>query len=275
MRPDRAESPRRSVTIVSTDLTTRRAVTKDSTSGQYIVDLGCTVGSIVHWPMPAEQWYITKINERWVLDRRVSTQNLGLTAEATVGDSVWYNPSGDIIIKDANGPVGKDPGLNALTTLGTNPLVAAGLGQTSFSLSSANNCQLTLIRASRNMTITQMVWQSAGSSGNYDIGIYSSTGARMRHMSSNNWPGAGVVTEVLPTPVSLKGGQTYYTAFAGDNTSGALRAMVMLFNNSDFLLDGSFANYRVGGSFPLPTSIDLSGPPAGATGVPLIFLRED
>ncbi len=106
LRSDRIETPRRRVVILYTFPDRQLCTARDMQYGTIQVDLSTTIGPVVVWPVPGEQWYVTKISEKWVLDRRTAHQHTALVESQTVGDAVWHNLDGDLIVVDRYGRLG-------------------------------------------------------------------------------------------------------------------------------------------------------------------------
>lgn len=174
----------------------------------------------------------------------------------------------------ATGPAGAAAAgqIDYLSTLGTHPLVTSAVSNTATALVTANQAIFTPVIPHRNMTIAALEWLCGTQSGNYDIGLYDAGGTRLWSKGSTAWPTALADTvETVSPAVALVAGTKYWVAFAGDNTTGTFRGLVL---QTPFLhvLDGTYHNRLVGSSFPLPSTVTLGS--SFATRTPSIVLRE-
>lgn len=156
-------------------------------------------------------------------------------------------------------------GEQALLELGTGG--AAGAANVAF---------LAPLVMDRDALITKFVWRTGSvASGNYDVGIYDSTGDRLWSKGSTAWPATNtVVIETVSPSLALDAGSTYYLAFVADNATGnyvndahSPAAGFVSFS------DGSPTGVQVAASFPLPDPIVIGT--TVETRRVAIVLRED
>lgn len=107
--PSRRETPRKRVRVLQCDLEKMIAYTIDPQRGHWTVDLTVSHGDVTVYPKVGEEWYITKIADVWILDRRSAFQNQSIGVQADQGDRVWYVPDGKIHIQDQDGLLGRSP----------------------------------------------------------------------------------------------------------------------------------------------------------------------
>jgi hypothetical protein len=91
----------------------------------------------------------------------------------------------------------------------------------------------------------------AVSSGNLDVGIYATGGARLASTGTTACPAAGERTVTFTAPVTLYPGRTYYLAFAASNTTVSLAIRNGIINTSA---------YEGIGSLPLPATLTIPSP---------------
>jgi len=85
----RMEPPRAHVTITSVDTVKLTAVGLDTRNmGPVSIDLSVHNSQTVIYPREGEEWFLTKINDIWVLDKKGGFGNEGLLREARPGDQV-------------------------------------------------------------------------------------------------------------------------------------------------------------------------------------------
>jgi len=85
----RMEPPRAHVTIISVDTVKLTAVGLDTKNmGPVSIDLSIMNSQTVIYPREGEEWFLTKINDIWVLDKKGGFGNEGLLREAAPGDHV-------------------------------------------------------------------------------------------------------------------------------------------------------------------------------------------
>src|SRR4051812_2856060 len=83
------EPPRVRVNIISVDTVNLTAVGVEPTSlGAINIDLRVHNSQTVIYPRENEEWFLTKINDVWVLDKKGGFGNEGLLREASPGDQV-------------------------------------------------------------------------------------------------------------------------------------------------------------------------------------------
>ncbi|WP_267716774.1 hypothetical protein [Streptomyces sp. CoH17] len=103
--PNKSEPTRQKGQVVNCDNEKNIAVLVTSQGGTLTVDLSVTSGPVVVYPKVGEEWYVSLLNGVWVLDRRSPVQNTALAEETEVGDHVWRNDNGTIMIRDKHGPL--------------------------------------------------------------------------------------------------------------------------------------------------------------------------
>lgn len=165
--------------------------------------------------------------------------------------------------------------LDYVSTLGNHPGVAAGAAAANVvGLSTANNGLFIRVKAPRNMTITRLRWIASTASGNYDIGIYDSSGTKLWSKGSTTWPASQLVTETVSPAVALTAGQEYRIAFAGDNITGKFIGPSAAFSASDMmkLATGVEMCHAVSTVFPLPSSVAYGS--VGSSKYPWVQLGE-
>lgn len=87
--PYRSEPPRVRVHILSVDTVNLTAVgVEEKNKGAVTIDLSVHNSQTVIYPRENEEWYLTKINEIWVLDKKGGFGTEGLLREASPGDLV-------------------------------------------------------------------------------------------------------------------------------------------------------------------------------------------
>ena len=87
--PHRMEPPRVRVNIISVDTVNLTAVGIEPTNnGPITIDLRISNSQTVIYPREGEEWFLTKINDIWVLDKKGGFGNEGLLREASPGDMV-------------------------------------------------------------------------------------------------------------------------------------------------------------------------------------------
>jgi hypothetical protein len=85
----RMEPPRVHVTIITVDTVKLTAVGLDTRNmGPVTIDLSVHNSQTVIYPREGEEWFLTKINDIWVLDKKGGFGNEGLLREALPGDLV-------------------------------------------------------------------------------------------------------------------------------------------------------------------------------------------
>lgn len=117
--PQRMESPRMHVLIIQVDTTNLTALGSDlKTKGQVTINISIHNTQTVIYPRENEEWFITKINEQWVLDKKCGYGNEGLLREAKPGDQVTVT-TGDYVLDTGSveivGPTTVDGHLTANT----------------------------------------------------------------------------------------------------------------------------------------------------------------
>lgn len=121
---------------------------------------------------------------------------------------------------------------------------------------STNNTYIVATTLTANVTLTAFRFRCiAGGNGNYDAGIYDSSGNRLAHSGSTATSSA-TITATLATALLLSPGR-YYLALWVDNATDTFRATSV----SNGLSLSSFASTGAGG---LQTSIS---PPLGSLGL--------
>ena len=123
----------------------------------------------------------------------------------------------------------------------------------------------------RDMTVTAMIIQLHSTvSGNMDLGLYTSAGAKVRTTGATAQSGAASVRQRVALAVgnaSLAGGDLYYAVMAMSGTSGgALRHAPAVG------LAHAMGIAKQATAYPLPTSLTLATPTAAF--VPVLILEE-
>jgi hypothetical protein len=223
------------------------------------------------------------------IDREVrfppsTTTNAGMniphgTAPTSPGNGdVWTTIAGVYArvngsTKQLDSPPGVAPDqLEFMSTLGNHP-AAAHYGNSSTTFSTANNAVLVKFRPFRDLTLTEVRFLvAATSTGNYDIGVYSSGGTLLWSKGSTAWPTVSTAAGVTVSPsLALTAGTDYWFALAGDNNTATWRGMVESSVDQVKMLDGTYFSRVVGSAFPLPSTITVGSTRAGKT--PLIVLQ--
>lgn len=163
------------------------------------------------------------------------------------------------------------PPLDFMSSLGNGPGDAIqGGGFTTFT--AANQAIIVKFRPYRDLSLNQLRWCTGSNvSGNYDIGIFTASGARLWSKGSAPWPAANtVISESVAPSVELAAGTDYLLAMAGDNVTGTWRGLSEPYTGQTLLLDGTQWARSVGSAFPLPSSLAPGSTRAGR--IPMIVL---
>jgi hypothetical protein len=140
--------------------------------------------------------------------------------------------------------------LDFMSTVGSNPTVAALAGNAGNVGVDANQAMYAMVKPHRDVSATGLVWQCGVSSGNYDIGVFTATGALLWSKGPTVCPVAGVVTEVVPG-IALTAGTPYFVGLALDNAIAKFRGVVSQSAEYARLLDGTATCLLKSASFPL------------------------
>ncbi len=161
-----------------------------------------------------------------------------------------------------------------MSTIGNNPFLTALAGG-SVTMLSANQAILVPVKPSADISVAFLEWVCAVQSGNYDIGIYDDSGARLWSKGSSAFPAANAgQAETVSPAVAMLAGTRYWLAFTADNTTGAPRGFAA--GNSGFMSllkmkDGSNFVRLISGAFPLPETVVIGG--TGSYKAPAVVFR--
>lgn len=158
----------------------------------------------------------------------------------------------------------KEAPMDALNSIGNTQPCHASI--TNIVWPGANRGVFTLIRPARDITIDTFKWREAVQSGNYDVGIYDSTGVRLWSKGSTTSPANGVVTVTITPALTLKARQTYYLAIALDNTTSSVSGAALASVDLAQEVGGAYSCFYLSTMFPLPSSIT----PASGLGAPFV-----
>jgi len=174
------------------------------------------------------------------------------------------------------GPAGSgDPSaVPHMSTIGTDPLLTALAGG-SVTMLGANQAILVPVKPSTDISVAFLEWVCAVQSGNYDIGLYDDSGARLWSKGSTAFPAANASqVETVSPAVAMLAGTRYWLAFTADNTTGSPRGFAA--GNSGFMSllkmkDGSNFVRLISGAFPLPETVVIGG--TGSYKAPAVVFR--
>jgi hypothetical protein len=180
----------------------------------------------------------------------------------TTGSAASLTTARKINGTDFNGTAAINPAPDAfLSTMGASPawafVVQSTIGSNQAVLA-ANSGFFVPIRPRQNISVSSLAWVVGLQSGNYDIGVYDSTGARLWSRGSTAVTTAGTQVAETVTDVSMVAGATYYIAWASDTTSSAVKGLggagTAELSRS---MDGSLAVVSVASVFPLPSTVTI------------------
>lgn len=184
---------------------------------------------------------------------------------ATAADTVArlaVGSNGQMLIADSTQATGvrwgTPPGFNL-------PYLATFTGQSVSSTGTANTAYYMPIVAAASLAVTSIKFFVGTQSGNYDIGVYDSTFAKVWARGSTAVPATGPATVLIsagtPTSLTVTTG-VYYLAFAADNGTAAVHI-----TNGAAISTGGIG-YSKASSFPLPSSLSSgTTPPPDGHGV--------
>jgi hypothetical protein len=180
----------------------------------------------------------------------------------TTGSAASLTTARKINGTDFNGTAAINPAPDAfLSTMGVSPawafVVQSTIGGNQSVL--ANNSGFFVpIRPRQNISVSSLAWVVGTQSGNYDIGVYDSTGARLWSRGSTAVTTAGTQVAETVTDVSMVAGSTYYIAWSSDTTSSAIKGIggagTAELSRS---MDGTLAVVSVASVFPLPSTVTI------------------
>lgn len=155
-------------------------------------------------------------------------------------------------------------GINAtqfLSTMGDTPALAAVMLSTigsNMAVAANNSGIFTRFRPRRDIVLTSLVWVVGSQSGNYDIGIFDSTGARLWSKGSTATPATGTSVAEAVTGVTLQAARTYYVGWSSDNTTSGVKGIAAAsVGEMTKLMDGTPSVFSVASVFPLPSTVTL------------------
>jgi len=180
----------------------------------------------------------------------------------TTGSAASLTTARKINGTDFNGTAAINPAPDAfLSTMGVSPawafIVQSTIGSNQAVL--ANNSGFFVpIRPRQNISVSSLAWVVGLQSGNYDIGIYDSTGARLWSRGSTAVTTAGTQVAETVTDVSMVAGTTYYIAWSSDTTSSAVKGLGGA-GTAELArsMDGTLAVVSVASVFPLPSTVTI------------------
>jgi hypothetical protein len=194
----------------------------------------------------------------------------------TTGSAASLTTSRKINGTDFNGTAAINPAPDAfLSTMGDSPawafITQSTLGS-SQSVLAANSGFFVPIRPRQNISVSSLAWVVALSSGNYDIGVYDSTGARLWSRGSTAVTTAATQVAETVTGVSMAAGSTYYIAWSSDTTSSAVKGLGGA-GTAELArsMDGTLAVVSVASVFPLPSTVTIGT--STVNRLPFIALR--
>ena len=206
------------------------------------------------------------------------TFNVRLYAQSsgvTIGDLVTEDAASAAALTVSGSPaIGSAVRADFVSTVGDDPaLMAQIISGGSVTNPSANAAILVRCRANRTLRPNRLRWIAGTQSGNYDIGIYDANGTLLWAKGSTAAPVSGTIDETFTAVGPIRAGDEFYVAFATDNTTQTYRGITLATGTMCADTKGRFAAITFGTSFPLPSTLSISGGSA-VLRIPAISVHE-